>query len=62
MMIFTCCSLTQVTDRHGCEPRALRYVCQQHWPGGEPLDTPCVGGEEKGKAERERWRKAGVAC
>ena len=55
MMIFTRCSLTQVTERRGCEPRALRHVCQQCWPGGELLDTPhVVEGEEKGKAEKER--------
>ncbi|KAJ4939530.1 hypothetical protein JOQ06_028978, partial [Pogonophryne albipinna] len=26
------------------------------WPGGEPLDTPCVEGEEKGKAAGEMER------
>lgn len=50
---FSHCCLTPATERHGCEPRAIRYVCQQRWPGGELLDTPCVKGEEKGKAERK---------
>lgn len=50
---FNSLHLEQVAERHGCEPRALRYVCQQCWPGCEPLDTRCVEGEENGKAESE---------
>lgn len=44
-------SFIEVLERRGREPRALRHVCQQPWPAGEPLDTPCAEGEEKGKAE-----------
>lgn len=58
MMIFTSCSLTEVTERYGCEPRALRYVCQQCWPVGEPLDTPCDGGR-KGKGREREMEKSG---
>lgn len=51
MIFYYSYTLIEVLERHGCEPRALRYVCQQRWPAGEPSDTPCAEGEEKGKAE-----------
>ncbi|KAI4803700.1 hypothetical protein KUCAC02_025355, partial [Chaenocephalus aceratus] len=35
---------------------AMRGMKVQRWPGGEPLDTPCVEGEEKGKAAGEMER------
>lgn len=54
MMIFACCSWTERTERCGCEPRAIRYVCQQRWPKGEPLHTPRVEAERKRERQTER--------